>query len=287
MAPDDAFDRPPAGYGYGPPPSASPPPPIRPVRRRLPVRPSPVFGALVAVLVGAGAYLWTARETVSTPMRVAVFVLVAVGWTVSLCVHEFAHAATAWKGGDRSVEGRGYLTLDPRRYMDRQLSIVLPIIIVLIGGIGLPGGAVMIDRRLIPSRGRRSLVSAAGPLTNLAFALACAAPIEFGWLQGHDALRSGLAFLAFLEIAATILNALPIPGLDGFGVLAPWLPDETVASLMPISQYAFFGIFILLFYSVKANAAFFRFVFHAVALVGVPRQLAEDGLLLFRFWQHY
>jgi len=32
------------------------------------------------------------------------------------------------------VEARGYLTLDPRRYMDRQLSIVLPIIIVLIGG---------------------------------------------------------------------------------------------------------------------------------------------------------
>lgn len=282
MAPDDALDRPPAGYGYGPPPS-----PVRPAKRRLPVRPSPVFGALVAAMVGAGAYLWTAGQTVSTPMRVAVFVFVAVGWTVSLCVHEFAHAATAWKGGDRSVEGRGYLTLDPRRYMDRQLSIVLPIIIVLIGGIGLPGGAVMIDRRFIPSRGRRSLVSAAGPLTNLAFALACAAPIQFGWLQGHEALRWALAFLAFLEIAATILNALPIPGLDGFGVIAPWLPDETVAALMPISQYAFFGIFILLFYSVKANTAFFRFVFHAAALIGVPQQLAEGGMLLFRFWQHY
>lgn len=293
MAADDALDRPPAGYGYGPPPP--PPSPLWPTssaRRRLPVRPSPVFGALVAVLLGAGAYLWTAgpgesSTAVYAPMRVAVFVFVAVGWTVSLCVHEFAHAATAWKGGDRSVEGRGYLTLDPRRYMDRQLSIVLPIVIVLIGGIGLPGGAVMIDRRFIPSRGRRSLVSAAGPLTNLAFALACAAPIEFGWFQGHDALRWALAFLAFLEIAATILNALPVPGLDGFGVIAPWLPDETVASLMPIAQYAFFGIFILLFYSVKANTAFFRFVFHAVALIGVPRELAEGGMLLFRFWQHY
>ena len=325
MAHDDALDGPPS-YGYGPPPgsdggwpSGAPPyreapthppyrePPTPPpypgasavppylgatpgpmaARRRLPVRPSPVFGGLLVVALAAGAYLWTVGDVVSTPMRVAIFVFVAVGWTVSLCVHEFAHAAAAWKGGDRSVEGRGYLTLDPRRYMDRQLSIVLPIIIVLIGGIGLPGGAVMIDRRLIPGRGMRSLVSAAGPLTNLAFALALAAPLEFHWFAGHAALLTALAFLAFLEMAATVLNALPIPGLDGFGVLAPWLPDETVASLMPISQYAFFGLFILLFYSAQANQSFFRFCFRMTSAIGVPPSAAQDGMLLFRFWQHH
>ncbi|GAC1321063.1 MAG: site-2 protease family protein [Acidimicrobiales bacterium] len=317
MASDDALDRPPT-YGYGPPPAPGSPPapsfgsppaasfgsppaasfdslhpgggfgsPPAPARRRLPVRPSPAFGLLVAVVAAAGSYLWTAGDVVSTPMRVAIFVFVAVGWTVSLCVHEFAHAATAWKGGDRSVEARGYLTLDPRRYMDRQLSIVLPIIIVLIGGIGLPGGAVMIDRRLIPGRGMRSLVSAAGPLTNLGFALACAAPLEFHWFAGHGVLLSALAFLAFLEMAATVLNALPVPGLDGFGVLAPWLPDETVAALMPISQYAFFGLFILLFYSAQANVAFFRFCFRMTSAIGVPTDAAQTGMLLFRFWQHH
>jgi len=258
----------------------------RPARRRLPVRPSPVFGGMMAIFAAAGGYLWTATR-VETPMRVAVFVFVAVGWTISLCVHEFAHAAAAWKGGDRSVEARGYLTLDPRRYMDRQLSIVLPIIIVLIGGIGLPGGAVMIDRRYITRRGMRSLVSAAGPLTNLAFALVCAAPLQFHWLRGHPALGAALAFLAFLEIAATVLNSLPIPGLDGFGVIAPWLPDETVASLMPISQYVFFGLFILLFYSSRANGAFFRFCYSVAAATGVPRDAAQIGHALFMFWRTY
>lgn len=255
-------------------------------RRRLPVRPSPVFGALVAVFAAAGAFLWRAQG-LSTPMRVAVFVFVALGWTVSLCVHEFAHAAVAWKGGDRTVEARGYLTLDPRRYMDRQLSIVLPIIIVLIGGIGLPGGAVMIDRRFIPRRGTRSLVSASGPLTNLAFALACAVPLQLHWLHGHGALSSALAFLAFLEIAATVLNALPIPGLDGFGVIAPFLPDETVASLMPISQYVFFGLFILLFYSSQASGAFFRFCFRLLSAIGVSGFLADQGHRLFMFWRPF
>ena len=300
---DDALDRPPTstgqGYGYSPdasrtnvPRPGHPTPPwsgpSRAVQRRWPpVRPSAVFGLLVAVLAGSGAYLWTTNNVYSSAMRVGVFVFVAVGWVISLCVHEFAHATTAWVGGDRSVEAKGYLTLDPRRYMNRQLSIVLPIIIVLIGGIGLPGGAVMIDRRLIPKRGMRSLVSASGPLTNLVFAIACAVPLQLHLLRGHGALTSALAFLAFLEVAATVLNALPVPGLDGFGVIAPWLPDETVASLMPISQYVFFGLFIVLFYSSQASGAFLRFCFRLLTAIGVSGDLADQGHRLFTFWKPF
>ena len=242
---------------------------------------------MLAVLAGSGAYLWTQGSALSTTMRIGIFVFVAVGWVVSLCLHEFAHAATAWKGGDRTVEARGYLTLDPRRYMNRQLSIVLPIIIVLIGGIGLPGGAVMIDRRLIPSRGGRSLVAAAGPITNALCAVVCAAPLEFHWVgRGHEALASALAFLALLQVAVTVLNSLPIPGLDGFAILAPYLPEDTVQALMPIANYIFIGLFVVLLYSASAGNAFFNFCYHLAADLGVNRNLAEDGRVLFTFWRH-
>ena len=271
-----------------------------PMQRRIPVRPSPVFLALVAVFVGAGAFLWSRPNTTAVVNRVGIFVFVAVGWTISLCLHEFMHAVMAWYAGDRGVAGRGYLTLDPRRYMDRQLSIVLPIIFVLIGGIALPGGAVRIDSRLTPTRWRRSLVSAAGPLTNAACAVACALPLALHWvgrspgssggidvwsLHHHAPLASALAFLALLQVAATVLNALPIPGLDGFGVLAPYLPPEPVYRMMQYANLAFFGIFLVLLYSVRANNAFFDFVFRELAHLGVPRALAEEGLSLFRFWQ--
>ena len=273
--------------------------PIAP--RRIPVRPSPVFLGLVALMVAAGVYLWTRPNQVATSIRIGMFVFVAVGWIVSLCLHEFNHAAMAWYAGDTTVEAKGYLTLDPRRYMNRQLSIVLPIIMVLIGGIGLPGGAVMIDRRLTPSKWRRAMVSAAGPLTNLTLAIACSLPLALHWVGGrsgafpasvdlwafhrHAAFASALAFLALLQFAVTVINSLPIPGLDGFGVIAPFLPEETVRSAMPIANYAFLGLFLILIYSAKANNAFFTFCFNQLAHLGVPRSLAEQGQVLFTFWR--
>jgi Zn-dependent protease len=228
--------------------------------------------------------------------RIWVFAFVALGWVISLCLHEFMHAVMAWYGGDRGVEARGYLTLNPARYMNSQMSIVLPIIIVLIGGIALPGGAVMVDRRLVPDRRRRSLIAAAGPLTNLAFAVACGLPLALGLVKfdinaievtgGHQgAFAAALAFLALLEIIATILNALPIPGFDGFAIISPYLPDETVQSLMPIARYAWFGLFIILFYSATANSAFFGFSDHVLAVIGVNQRLAQDGQILFTFWR--
>jgi Zn-dependent protease len=259
--------------------------------RRIPIRPSPVFLALVALAAGSGAYVWTRPAAIvlpmgATAMRVGVFVFVAVVWVITLSLHEFMHAVIAWYGGDHSVDARGYLTLDPRRYMNQQLSIVLPIIIVLMGGIGLPGGAVMIDRRLIPSPWRRSLVSAAGPFTNAACSLACILPLRLHWVTAsHQPFEDALAFLALLQVAVTILNSLPIPGLDGFGVLAPHLPDETVARLMPISRYVFLGLFLLLLTSVRAGSAFYNLLFHTMSGLGVNRSLAEDGQILFTFWR--
>src|SRR5258708_6805749 len=112
MTPDDAS--PDGGYGYGysrapkpetpapappppppaprapgarprPPPPPPAPAPAAPPRRRLPVRPSPVFGGLVAILIGTGTYLWLsgtwAVDTTPTKAaRVGVFVFVAIGW---------------------------------------------------------------------------------------------------------------------------------------------------------------------------------------------------------------
>jgi Zn-dependent protease len=256
------------------------------------VRPHPIFLALCAGFVGCGVL---AAKEVGNP-RVWVFGFVATGWVISLCLHEFAHAAVAWKGGDHGVEARGYLTLNPARYMNTQTSIVLPILIVLIGGIALPGGAVLVDRRYVRDRRTQSLISAAGPLTNLACALACGLPIALGLVHVNlDALEfsggktgafpAALAFLGLLEVIATVLNALPIPGFDGFGVIAPFLPPETVRQLMPISRYAWFGLFVVLFLSANGRQAFWNVADHAAAIIGVPTRQAIDGQILFTFWR--
>src|SRR5262245_24536157 len=105
------------------------------------------------------------------------------------------------------------------------MSIVLPVMFVLLGGIGLPGGAVYVDHAALRSRRWDALVSAAGPLATLLFALVTALPflvLPAGWWFAGDHLAFGvaLASLVVVEIGALLLNLLPIPPLDGFGILA-------------------------------------------------------------------
>ncbi len=139
-------------------------------------RPSPIFLALVALFVTSGAMAWHGFGNV----RLDVFLFVVSGWLVSLCLHEYAHAVVAFRAGDRSIAHRGYLTLNPLKYSHPLLSIIFPVVIVLLGGIGLPGGAVWVDRHNIPGRLRHTLVSFAGPATNVCFTLLLVLPFVIG-----------------------------------------------------------------------------------------------------------
>ena len=71
------------------------------------------------------------------------FAIVLVGWVFSLCLHEFSHALVAYYGGDTTVREKGYLTFNPLKYTHPVYSIVLPLLFLVMGGIGLPGGAVV------------------------------------------------------------------------------------------------------------------------------------------------
>ena len=77
------------------------------------------------------------------------FVIVMGGWIVSVCLHEFAHAIVAYRGGDTSVRDKGYLTMNPLKYTDPMFSFVLPIIflpILAFGGSRYIGSASTMTR---------------------------------------------------------------------------------------------------------------------------------------------
>src|SRR5213075_2307226 len=99
----------------------------------------------------------------ANPLLWAVF----IGWIMSVVLHEFAHGVVAYWGGDYTIRERGGLTLNPLQYVDPLMSIVLPIVFLLMGGITLPGGATYVRRDLLRSRFWDSAVSAAGPFMNL------------------------------------------------------------------------------------------------------------------------
>ncbi|MFB9462562.1 site-2 protease family protein [Streptomyces cinereospinus] len=250
--------------------------------RRAERRISPVFAGILAVTAVTG---WAAWTGFAAQPGVAVFLFVTGAWVVSLCLHEYAHARTALHGGDITVGAKGYLTLNPLKYTHALLSVVLPVLFVIMGGIGLPGGAVFIERGRIRGRWRHSLVSAAGPLTNVLFAAVCTAPF---WLDALDGVpsdfRYALAFLALLQVTAAILNFLPVPGLDGYGVVEPWLSYGVRRQVEPLAPFGLLLVFALLWIP-AVNGAFFGVVDAVLCGLGVGDLDTYCGYELYRFWR--
>lgn len=257
---------------------------IRPLRQS--VRPSPIFLLIVAITAAGGVVAWLAPLSAAgrpSPLAyVGVFTFVVFGWLVSLCLHEFGHAFTAWRYGDRDVEIRGYLTLNPLKYSNPLLSLGLPVLFIALGGIGLPGGAVYVRTSWMTPR-QRTTVSLAGPFANVVLAVLLLVLTRLLWDPDHSVFWAGVAFLAFLQVTAVILNLLPIPGLDGYGALEPHLSPDTQRSLQPFKQWGFFILLILLI-APSLNRWFFSIVFWFFDLSGVPSALVSIGGQLTRFW---
>ncbi|WP_240274323.1 site-2 protease family protein [Mycobacterium ulcerans] len=249
------------------------------------VRPSPIFLGLVGLTTVGAALAWLAGSSVRSLAYAGVFVFVIAGWLVSLCLHEFGHAFTAWRFGDHDVAVRAYLTLDPRRYSHPALSLLLPMVFIALGGIGLPGAAVYV-RTWFMTPTRRTLVSLAGPAANVVLAVLLLTATRLFYDQDHWVLWAGVAFLGFLQIMAVVLNLLPIPGLDGYDALEPHLSPQTQRALAPAKQ---FGIFILLFLLLAPvlNQWLFEFVGWVFDFSGVPHLLAMVGNSLTRFWSQW
>ncbi|OLT29556.1 hypothetical protein BJF79_10510 [Actinomadura sp. CNU-125] len=248
------------------------------------VRPSPVFLAIVAVTVLAGLVTWRYGQITDQPARIALFVFVLAGWVLSLCLHEFGHAFTAFRSGDHSVATKGYLTLNPFKYADMVLSFAIPVLFILLGGIGLPGGAVWIDRHAIRGKIRHSLISAAGPLSNIVFAAVLAVLLNLFADDSHSIFWVGVAFLAFLQVTAAVLNLLPIPGLDGFGIVEPYLPRSWVRQANQYAGYAFLVLVALLWLG-PINEGFFNLVYYITDAIGLEELQITIGHALFQFWR--
>jgi Zn-dependent protease len=246
---------------------------------------SPVFLLLVAVTAIAGVLAYT-ELLMPGP---AAFLFVTGGWIVSVCLHEFGHALVAYWGGDTSVADKGYLSLNPFKYTHPVLSILLPVLFMIVGGIGLPGGAVYINRGAIPSRWKQSLASAAGPLATAIVAVVAALPFWLGWStwESHIVFWAGLALLAFLQVTSLFLNLLPIPGLDGFGSLAPFLPEGVLRIAYSFGPFTFLLVYAIFFFDNPIRDGFWSLISAAIGWVRLDPLLIGLGFDLFRFWQTF
>jgi Zn-dependent protease len=250
-------------------------------------KPEQGVSAIFWLLVGAFAITF-AMLAGGNASGVAVFVFVFLGWLISLCLHEWGHAATAWAGGDQSVEERGYLTLNPLRYANPMLSVVLPLLFLAMGGIGFPGGAVYVNTGKLRSPLWRAAVSAAGPAMNLLCLIIIGVTLRAMGTYGDfepDPLTAALALLGFLQATALILNLLPVPGLDGFGILQAALPSQTRAFVNRFSPIVMIVFLVALFTMPALFAPIFGAAIWLCEQLWVGVKPIMTGFQLFRFWE--
>ncbi len=147
----------------------------------------------------------------------------------SICLHEFSHACTARRMGDDTAYDNGYLSLNPFKVMG-------PMSLACLVLFGMAWGAVPVQDRMLP-RWKRSAISAAGPLANLGLAIVFAAlHHSASWLFPFLERSAGAMPSSFLQqidimfrlgtrvnCMLFVFNMLPIPILDGWGVLEPFI----------------------------------------------------------------
>jgi Zn-dependent protease len=251
------------------------------------VRPSRVFLVPLGLLLGCGLGLWFSPP--EAYVRPLTMLFVICGWVVSLCLHEFGHAAAAYLGGDDGARAAGYLTLNPLRYANPIFSLVLPVLFLLAGGIGLPGGAVYVNTAALRGSRWERIVAAAGPLGTLLFGLLVIVPLwlpwEEWWLSDANMyFWPALAMLGFLQVSALLFNLLPIPPLDGFGILAPSLPLDLRQRLRSIGGMTMMVLFTLLWHDNVIADAYWSGIFDAAQQLGVPLWLLAEGFEQFGVW---
>jgi Zn-dependent protease len=107
----------------------------------------------------------------------------------------------------------------------------------------------------------RTLTSLAGPAVNLILFVACVVPLypQVGWLNARaDASEwtSGQIFcgaMAVLQFFACLINLIPIPPLDGFNAISPYLPPTTASRLR--DPQISLGILLILFFVLTTSEA--------------------------------
>ena len=212
------------------------------------------------------------------------FTIVFFGWIFSLCLHEFSHALVAYLGGDYTVREKGYLSFNPLKYTHPLFSIVLPLLFLMMGGIGLPGGAVYIERWRIRNRFMLSLMSLAGPLSNLLVAIVLGLILRFSPSIPTTYLP-GLSFLLMLQVSAVLFNSIPLPPFDGYHVLEPFLPSVIRAHMDRFANVAIWVVLLLFWFVPAVSRSFLETVAVVSTFLGVDWGWVIAGFERFRFWE--
>jgi Zn-dependent protease len=175
-------------------------------------------------------------------------------WTIpvlfAITLHEVAHGWMARCFGDRTAEMLGRLSLNPLRHIDPIGTVLVPGILLAIGGplVGWAKPVPVATKVLRNPRWSVTLVALAGPLANFAMAIVwCLVFAAVVHVRGDETVAGWIVRMADAGIVVNVIlglfNMLPVPPLDGGRVLTGFLPAEWGAR---IEKFEPFGLVLAL-----------------------------------------
>lgn len=172
-----------------------------------------------------------------------------------ITLHEAAHGWVASKLGDKTALILGRVSMNPAKHIDLLGTIILPILMLLLGGFifGWAKPVPINEKNLHHPRRDGALVALAGPSANLVMAFFWGFIAKLGFIaaQHHYPLLQNAAeffvlagkFGIMINIVLMVLNLVPLPPLDGSRIISSILPKQWAVYYESIERY---GIWILL-----------------------------------------
>jgi Zn-dependent protease len=182
----------------------------------------------------------------------------------AITIHEAAHAWTASKLGDPTAAALGRATLNPLAHIDPIGTVIFPLLLIIFK-MPVFGWAKPVPYNPYNLRHARRgglWIAFAGPLSNMLTAGAAVAVFRalkpFGArISGVSALSKPLEglsvillFTALINLSLAIFNLIPIPPLDGSGILAGLLSERAAATYAKLRPYGFLLLILLLYSNV-------------------------------------
>jgi len=165
----------------------------------------------------------------------------------SAIVHEVSHGLVAEKFGDNTAREQGRITLNPIPHIDPYGSILLPALLLFLHSPIVFGAAkpVPVDfNNLRPRKLGMAAVALAGPLSNFLLAVICGLILRFD--LSNSVATPILLQVILINLVLGTFNLVPIPPLDGSKVIAAFLPDQLMYTILSWERFGFLLVIIFL-----------------------------------------
>jgi Zn-dependent protease len=179
----------------------------------------------------------------------------------AITIHEASHGWAALKKGDPTAFHMGRITLNPIRHIDPVGTILLPLILIVMGAppFGWAKPVPVNPLNLRDPRKDNLIISIAGPLSNISVAIVAFIILKLllnldpSFVYGRGGfsnLLSPIIQILYLTIVINIIlaifNMIPIPPLDGSGVVMGLISEEAAEKYEQIRPYGFFILIVLI-----------------------------------------